>query len=141
MINILKEIGTSVRELNDTITAEKQADRDALTALIGEKVSENDDSAVAQYQAFINKITADESAHGAEMVDFIVQAKANLHSVIVDDADTGLIAIANAFVAADEELDSALETSQVAKVSRWETRIALEGNYESFLGGWDSYVG
>ncbi len=138
---ILKEIGASVKALNATIKAEKQADRDALTALVNEKVSENDDSAVAQYQAFINKVSADKSAHSVEMVDFAQQAKENLQSIIVDDADNGLIAIASAFVQADEDLDSALEDSQSAKVARWDERIALEGDYGTgFLVGWNSVM-
>ena len=136
---ILKEIGASVKDLNDTIKEKKQRDRGVLTALINEQVSELDDKAVAQYQTLRHKIIDENGAHSMEMQDYTKEAKANLASIIVDDADTGLISIANAFVAADSDLDALLAQSQTAKVERWETRIALEGNYDGFKEGWDEY--
>ena len=141
-MKITNEIGKAVKSLNDEIKAYKLSERNALAQVVADEFNENDKDRTEKYDALYAKIESEQNEQIQTLVEMKTRAIAKMQGDIVDDADTGLIAVANAFVQADADLDSALEDSQAAKVSRWETRIAFEGNYgDDFLPGWNSYAG
>lgn len=141
-MKITNEIGKAVKSLNDEIKAYKLSERNALAQEVADEFNENDKDRTEKYDALYAKIESEQNEQIQTLDRMKKRAIAKMQGDIVDDADTGLIAVANAFVQADADLDSALEDSQAAKVSRWETRIAFEGNYgDDFLPGWNSYAG
>lgn len=141
-MKITNEIGKAVKSLNDEIKAYKLSERDALAQEVADEFNENDKDRTARYDALYAKIESEQEAQIQTLTSLKNEAIATMQAEIVDADGTGLIAVANAFVQADADLDSALEDSQAAKVSRWETRIAFEGNYgDDFLPGWNSYAG
>lgn len=140
-MKITNEIGQAVKSLNDEIASYKSSEREALSKVVAEKFDENEADKDARYEALYAKIESEQNEQVQTLEALKNEAIVTMQAQIVDADDTGLIAIANAFVQADEDLDSALEDSQAAKVERWETRIALEGNFGSFDTGWNSYAG
>lgn len=141
-MKITNEIGKAVKSLNDEIKAYKLSERNALAQEVADEFNENDKDRTEKYDALYAKIESEQNEQIQTLDEMKKRAIAKMQGDIVDDADTGLIAIANAFVAADSNLDEVLKTSQAEKVARWEERIALEGDYETgFKAGWDSYAG
>lgn len=140
-MKITNEIGKAVKSLNDEIKAYKLSERNALAQEVADEFNENDKDRTEKYDALYAKIESEQNEQIQTLDEMKKRAIAKMQGDIVDDADTGLIAIANAFVQADEDLDEVLKTSQAEKVSRWEERIALEGNFGDFDGGWNSYAG
>ena len=139
-MKITNEIGKAVKSLNDEIASYKSSERDALSKVVTEKFDGNVADKVARHDVLFAKIEQTQNEQIQTLNSLKDETIAQMQAEIVDADDTGLIAVANAFVQADEDLDSALEDSQATKVARWEARIALEGNYgDDFLPGWNSY--
>ena len=139
-MKITNEIGKAVKSLNDEIASYKSSERDALSKVVTEKFDGNVADKVARHDVLFAKIEQTQNEQIQTLNSLKDEAIVQMQAEIVDVDDTGLIAVANAFVQADEDLDSALEDSQSTKVERWETRIALEGNFgDDFLPGWNSY--
>jgi hypothetical protein len=138
-MKITNEIGKAVKSLNDSIAEHKQTSRVALEEVVQEEYNEAVNEATDSLNTLLAKIAVEKAAQTALMARTKADGLEQIQTDIIDADDTGLIAIANAFVQADEDLDSALEDSQSTKVSRWDARIALEGDYGTdFLSGWNS---
>lgn len=140
-MKITNEIGKAVKSLNDEIKAYKLSERNALAQVVADEFNENDKDRTEKYDALYAKIESEQNEQIQTLVEMKTRAIAKMQGDIVDDADTGLIAIANAFVQADSDLDAVLIASQAEKIARWDARIALEGNFADFDGGWNSYAG
>lgn len=141
-MKITNEIGKAVKSLNDQISTRKNEKLDQLEEVAISQYIQSVDEVDSKQVALVDKMKLREKDQMNELYQLKTNGVAQMQSEIVDAEGTGLVAIANAFVANDASLDAALNASFSEKQSRWFARWTHEGNYtDDFLPGWDSYAG
>jgi hypothetical protein len=142
IMKITNEIGKAVKSLNDQISAHKNDKLDQLEEVAISQYIQSANEVADLEKTLVSKMNLREKDQMNELYQLKTNGIAQMQSEIVDAEGTGLVAIANAFVANDANLDAALNTSFSEKQDRWLARWTHEGNYtDDFLPGWDSYAG